>query len=260
MSTPTLPRRARPARAAAVRLGRGRRPQARKLRDAKGALYREHIMEVAERVFAEQGFAATRMQDIAAAAGVSLATLYQSYAGKEELHRGVLIARDRQMLEGVQARWGHALQRPESVEQVLFLMETHLHFLLDHPDYLRMLLRTGYAWYDRAAQPTAAEQQMWERGLSNIKQVLRWGTAQGYFNAGNPVDQARVLIAAQQSRFANWVLDGMHQPHAEVIAQIQADFVRLCCRPVVAAGLLAEDGAGLARRARERLRALAHPP
>jgi len=123
-----------------------------------------------------------------------------------------------------------------------------------------MLLRTGYAWYDRAAQPTAAEQQMWERGLSNIEQVLRWGAAQGYFNAGAPADQARVLIAAQQTRFANWVLDGRRQPHAEVIAQIQADFVRLCCRPRVATRLLAEDGAGLAPQALERIRALARAP
>src|SRR3569623_1794934 len=64
---------------AEVQLGRGRRPQARKLRDAKDAMYREHIMEVAERIFADQGFANTKMQDIAAVAGISLGTLYQSY-------------------------------------------------------------------------------------------------------------------------------------------------------------------------------------
>ena len=245
-----------PARPA-VRLGRGRRPQARKLRDARDALYREHILEIAERVFAEQGFAATRMQDIAAAAGISLATLYQSYPGKEDLYRGVLITRDRAMLEAVTSRWSGAIAAPESVEQVLVLMETHLHFLLDHPEYLRLLLRTGYAWYDRAAQPTDAEQQMWERGLRSIEAVLAWGVQRKVFNPGNATDQARLLIASQQARFANWATDGMRQARAEVVAQIQADFVRLLCRPAVAAELLAPDGAGLSARTLARLRELA---
>ena len=52
----------------AVRLGRGRRPLQRRLRDAKDALYRQHILEVAETIFAQHGFAATKMQTIAAKA------------------------------------------------------------------------------------------------------------------------------------------------------------------------------------------------
>src|SRR5438105_4115295 len=99
-------------------LGRGRPPQARKLRDAKDALYREHIVEVAERTFAEQGFVATRMQDIAAAAGVSLAKLYQFYPGKDELYRGVLLVRDREMLDAFLERWSSIVGAPQSVEQV----------------------------------------------------------------------------------------------------------------------------------------------
>ncbi len=240
---------------AGVRLGRGRRPQSRKLRDAKDALYREHIMEVAEQIFAETGFADARMQDIAAAAGISLATLYQSHPGKQELHRALLIARDRQMLEQVEARWRHAAV-PDSVEQVLLLMETHLRFLLDHPHYLRMQLKEGYAWYHRAAQPTAAERDMWERGLKNIEAVLAWGVARKLFATGNPVDQARMMMAMQQTRFANWVMDGMRAPQAEVIGHIQADFVRLCCRPAIAARLLADDGAGLNAKTQARIRAL----
>lgn len=252
----------RPARkpavpdAAPVRLGRGRRPQARKLRDAREALYRNHIMEVAERIFATAGFHDARMQDIAAAAGVSLATLYQWYPGKERLHRSILIERDRQMLAQVQARWGHALGRLRGVEHVLLLMETHLRFLLDHPDYLRLQLREGYAWYARAAQPTADEQQMYERGLDNIVGVLAWGVREGLFSPGAPRDLARLILSAQQTRFANWVMDGARGAKDEVIALIQADFVRLCCRPAVAARLLSENGAGLAPAARGRIRHL----
>ncbi len=240
-----------------VRMGRGRRPLTRKLRDAKDALYRQHIIDAAERIFSQQGFQSTRMQDVAAAAGISLATLYQSFPGKEELHRSILVSRDQEMLDKIQARWGPALQRPQSVEHVLLLMETHLHFLLEHPEYLQMQLRDGYAWYSRAAQPTAAEQQMWERGLANMSGVLAWGAAAGYFNPGDHADQARLLLAMQQTRFANWVMDGMRAAHTDVVVQIQADFVRLCCLPGVAAKLLAADGAGLNPKTLARIRTLA---
>jgi AcrR family transcriptional regulator len=240
----------------AVKLGRGRRPQARKLRDAKDALYREHIMEVAETIFAEQGYAKAKMQDIAAAAGVSLATLYQSYPGKQELYRGLLVARDQQMLEMVLKRSQLGAQVPESVEQVLWIQEGHLHFLLQHPDYLRMQLQEGHAWYHRAAQPTQVEQQMWDRGQALLQTVFSWGIRQGWFCPGNVLHLARLLMAMQQTRFANWVMDGMDEAHESVVRGIQADFVRQFCRPEVVARLMTADGAFLNKRTLESIRAL----
>jgi hypothetical protein len=41
-----------------------------------------------------------------------------------------------------------------------------------------------------------------------------------------------------------------------VIARIQADFVRVCCRPAVVAKMLADDGAGLRPETQERIAAL----
>jgi AcrR family transcriptional regulator len=239
-----------------VKLGRGRRPAARKLRDAKDALYREHIMDVAEKIFADQGFAATRMQDIAAAAGVSLGTLYQSWPGKQDLHRGLLIERDKQMLERVVVQHERSLQVPQSVEQMLWFMETHLHFLLEHPNYLRMQLQEGYAWYTRAAQPTAEEQRMWDRGMKLMESTFAWGIRQGWLSPANVVHQSRALMAMQQMRLANWVMDGMREPREAVVSRIQSDYVRLFCRPEVAAKLLSADGAGLADATLRRIRAM----
>lgn len=242
-----------PTKPAKPKLGRGRRPRAKPLREARDAAYRQHVVDTAERTFAEQGFADTRMQDIAAAASVSLAKLYQLYPSKEDLYRGVLLARDREMLGQFEQRWGRDLKAPASVEHVLLFMETHLRFLLEHADYLRLQLRDGFAWYSRAAQPTSEEQRMWERGVANISAVLGWGVRQGWFSPAEPRAQARMILAAQQTRLANWVIDGMRAPHEAVIAGIQADFVRLCCRPAVNASLLADDGGGLSPRARARL-------
>ena len=242
--------------AKAVKMGRGRAPHARKLQNAKDELYREHIMEVAERIFAEQGFNNTKMQDIASAAGISLGRLYLSYPGKAELHRGLLIVRDQQMLNQVLVKRKESLQAPASAEELLWFMQTHLHFLLEHPNYLRMQLQEGHAWYHQAAQPTREEQQMWDRGTSVLEQVLKWGMAQGFLSPAVAGHQARMVLAMQQTRLANWVMDGMRETHEAVILRIQADFVRLFCRPDIGVKLLTPDGAGLSERTIKRIRAL----
>jgi AcrR family transcriptional regulator len=234
---------------------RGRRRQSVQLRTARTALYREHVLEAAERIFAEHGFASTRMQDIARAAGISLATLYQAYPGKAELYRAILIARDAEMLGAVMSAGQVILQDPQSVERLLWLMEAHLRFLLEHPDYLRMQLQQGHAWYHRTAWPSREEQAMWERGLAVMQHVFAWGQAAGLFIPGEGADLARLLLALQQTRLANWVAGGMQEPHAGVMGRIQADFVRQFCRPGTAAALLADDGAGLNAATRERIRA-----
>ena len=50
------------------------------------------------------------------------------------------------------------------------------------------------------------------------------------------------MIALQQTRLANWVHHGMREPHDEVIAQNQAEFVRTFCLPSVASRVLTHDG------------------
>ncbi|MDP3859061.1 MAG: helix-turn-helix domain-containing protein [Stagnimonas sp.] len=241
----------------AVRLGRGRRPQTAKVRDARDAAYREHIFEVAEKLFAEQGFDNTRMQDIAAAAGISLGTLYQSYPGKRELHRGLLTGRDQQMLDAVVLRQKTmARSTAGGMERILWMLEANLRFLLQHPDYLRMHLHEGHAWYNRAADGTQDQDEVWTRGQALMEQVFNWGMAEGWFSPGVPAHMARLVVVNQQTRLANWVIDGLHAPHEQVLAQIQADFVRLFCTPAVIARLLSGDGSGLSEQTLQTLRAM----
>jgi len=244
----------------AVKLGRGRAPRAKTLQDAKDALYKEHIMEVAERIFAEQGFNNAKMQDIASEAGISLGRLYLSYPGKSDLHRSLLIARDSQMLNAVLAKGQDSLQAPSTIEEVLFYNETHLHFLLQHPNYLRMQLQEGHAWYHQSAQPTREEQVMWDRGLLVLKTLFTWGISQGFFSPAPAEHQGRMLLSLQQTRLANWVMDGMKASHESVVLGIQADFIRLFCKPEMTAKLLSPDGAGLSDKTIKRIRALDKNP
>src|SRR5262245_43230067 len=51
---------------------------------------RERILDVAEALFAERGFAGTSVRDIAASAGLTAASLYNHFDGKEALYDAVL--------------------------------------------------------------------------------------------------------------------------------------------------------------------------
>lgn len=231
--------------AASRKSTRGRRPQSKELKAAKDALVREHILEVSEGIFAEQGFANTKMQDIAREAGVSLGTLYQSYPGKQDLYRALLIARDSQMFKVATERAQRILPGLNAVEPLLWSMQAHVGFLLQHPDYLRMQLQQGYVWYHSASWPSTDEREMWEHGLSLLEQVFQWGMEQGYFVPGQPAEQSKLMMAMQQARLASWVSSGMQDSHEVVTVQILSDFVRLFCCPQVAKRLLTEDGGAM---------------
>ena len=74
---------------------------------------RQHILEAAIRVFAERGFQRTTIRDVAAAAGVSDGTIYNSFENKAALLRGVL-----DPLQGVVA--GGAPPSPPPVDAASF--------------------------------------------------------------------------------------------------------------------------------------------
>lgn len=221
---------------------------ARGLRAAKEDLVRQHAMDAAEHVFAQHGFAQAKMQTIARKAGISLATLYQLYPGKQELYRAVLLAHDRELMTAVTSNPALKSAQPISIIPLLKVMHTQLEYLLKHPNYLRLILQEGYAWYHSAAQPTRDEQALWSQGLDVISTVFAQGVKWGELIPAKPADQARLLIALQQARLASWMSDGMQEEHEIVIARIQSDFIRQFCRPALAAQLLSEDGGGLSSK------------
>lgn len=69
------------------------------VRDAKSSL----ILDAAIKVFAEKGFHETRLDDIAAAAGFSKASLYNYYEDKEAIFLHILIRMHEKIVESMKA-------------------------------------------------------------------------------------------------------------------------------------------------------------
>ena len=93
------------------------------------------ILDAAESVFARHGLAGTRVREIAAAAGVNGATLYNYYPSKNALYEAVLdrgLAQLVTMVEGFSAG-------PRELESVRALVGEVMCHLAGHPDFSRLV-------------------------------------------------------------------------------------------------------------------------
>ena len=201
--------RTRPAKTAA------RKSEARR---ARGDLYRRLVIDGAERLFAERGVDDTRMEEIAAEAGLSLGTLYSVFSGKADIVAAIHDARLRELLTASieEARGGAT-----TTDLLLAGIRGYVRYFLDHPSYLRMHLREGYAWSGERAAPTRQRADAWNEGIAVLTSLVERGRADGAFRCGEPAIEARVLIAAQQVQLAAWVEQGMTQPTEDVLAVVE---------------------------------------
>jgi AcrR family transcriptional regulator len=72
---------------------------------------RDRILDTAEALFAERGFAGTAVRDIAAAVDLTAASLYNHFAGKEALYAAVLERGLRPLIDVLEDLEGHERER-----------------------------------------------------------------------------------------------------------------------------------------------------
>jgi AcrR family transcriptional regulator len=151
-------------------------------------MYHDLVFEAAEAIFAEKGFDAATMQDVASEAGVSLNTLYSVFPGKNELYQEIRSTRQQEF----EAAMGVPL---ETIEDPVAALEAgvraYVDFLVDHPEFLQLHLREGQAWAVRSAEEPS-------EGLDRFAQVIERGMSAGVFHQGDPQMMALVGIAIIQ--------------------------------------------------------------
>src|SRR4051812_15003790 len=92
------------------------------------------VIDAAERLFAERGFAATSMRDISAASGVSHPLIHHHYGSKEDLYAAV----KRRMVEGYARRFPVAARATERPLSVRAEMRRIMIYLSENPVLLRI--------------------------------------------------------------------------------------------------------------------------
>jgi TetR/AcrR family transcriptional regulator len=110
----------------------------RSLRQARDLTTARRIVATAEQIFAEQGLAGARMDEIARAAKVNKALLYYYFRSKEELYHFVLET----LLSQLRARVGAQGAGPLSPgKRLAAVIDNFFDFVQRHPNYPRLVQR-----------------------------------------------------------------------------------------------------------------------
>jgi AcrR family transcriptional regulator len=139
------------------------------------------ILEAALSCFAERGFAATRLEDIAARAGVTKGTLYLYFPNKEELFKALVRGRLLPNLERLEL----IAQRPGPVAEILTELVGVFagHIAPSEVAVLPKLILTEAGNFPELARFYLDE--VVRRGLRFVRALLRRGVASGEFR---PID------------------------------------------------------------------------
>ncbi len=134
---------------------------------------RSRILTHATRLFAGQGYAATSIQQIAAAAGITRPTLVYHFGSKDQLRTSVLAA----MLE----HWRDELPRVLSAatrggDRFDGVLQAVLAFFVDDPDRARLIVRE---LLDRPAEMTALFIEHLQPWMALLTDAVRAGQQAG---------------------------------------------------------------------------------
>lgn len=198
-------------------MGRTLRTAREKLRRARTEVYRQHILEAAEEVFASRGYADASMQEIGRRAGVSMGTIYGVFPSKEALLLGVLHWRGEEILRLVREAVNSSVAALDALRE---LMRRYIEFFVSHPHFLRMHLGLGAAW-SVSPQNGAGRALVWEEIHRLQAELMTRGVQEGTLVDEDPALLARLFSAVDQVLLSRWVEGGMRVPGEDLYHELE---------------------------------------
>ncbi len=186
-------------------------------------MYRSLVIDAAEHLFATRGYERTKIQQVAAASGLSLGTLYSVFAGKADIYAAV---HDERLAE-LFLLTGHAMKsRAAAADRLIEGNRVFIRWLTERPDYLRMHLESGNAWSSNPRRAEAGLVDAWRRGIDLMARVIAEGMRDGALWEGDPVTAARLMAATQQVFISAWFESGMEEDTASLVSRIEIQIKR----------------------------------
>lgn len=167
---------------------------------------RSALLEVAEEVFAEHGFARAKVAEIAARAGYSAGSLYNNFDSKEDLFRELIAWRGAQTL----ALFTRALEHDGGpvLATVDRFLDTVFEFWVGHRAFFRIFqdVTSGFDWNlgrlgDQAATTVRIELE------DRLEALLREGIEGGELAGGHPALLVCLLTGTVNRWIARWLRD-----------------------------------------------------
>ena len=186
-------------------------------------MYRELVLECAERIFADGGYHASKMQDIAAEAGISLNTLYGVFPGKRELFEELHEYRGQAFFSSIEGPLRKPGPAPEALARAV---HAYVRFLVAHVDYFHVDLREGRSWAvgDVEASPT------FQAGIKLWIELFRRGIDEGVFHDEDPELMATTAFGILQAQLAVLLARGGSRDVDRIAERIHLQLERAFCR------------------------------
>ncbi|MDA0567172.1 TetR/AcrR family transcriptional regulator [Streptomonospora sp. S1-112] len=175
------------------------------------AARREDVLDAAVRVFARRGFAATRIEDVAAEAGIAKGSVYLYFDSRDALLRAAFarVAARSERLTAAAARPG----RP-AVQRLADLVRGAVAMLAAEPDLARIMVdlwSTGRARPGTPPGGTAAPAldlaEVYRAYRSVIADLLAEAGRDGDLRPGLGQAEAAVVVAAIEGALVQWLVD-----------------------------------------------------
>jgi AcrR family transcriptional regulator len=205
----------------------------RRLQRERMDLYRRLVCEAAEAVFAEHGFGGARLDQIAAASGVSIGTIYRVFPNrKREIYRAMQDRHGSAAFDVANARGTLVYQQTGNlVKAMLAGIEASVEYFIAHPAFLQTILREEAAWTIGPRRGNASQYAIWKEAAEQTVTAMQMGIAEGTFVDEDPVAMARTWTAVHQAHLGYWLETGRRQSAAEVNARLRRQLLRSFCRP-----------------------------
>ncbi|MFD7127179.1 MULTISPECIES: TetR/AcrR family transcriptional regulator [Streptomyces] len=184
-------------------------------RRADPAARRDLILKAAVRVFARQGFAATRVDDVAGEAGVAKGSVYLHFDSRDALLTAAFEeyrAHSRAVIQ--QARTGPG----DGLERLARLVRSVLDMVVAEPELARILIDLWAAGRQGAASGVDIA-AVYREYRAVIAELLADAEAEGVCRAGVGAGHAAVAVGAIEGCLVQWIVDPT-LPVAELTAPL----------------------------------------
>jgi TetR/AcrR family fatty acid metabolism transcriptional regulator len=195
-------------------------PKKRENGARRGGDKRERILDAAVRVFARKGFHATRVSEVAKAAGVADGTIYLYFKSKDELLVSLFEDRVERLLSFMKEELPKAPTAASKMRRVIELQLGLLEGERDLAEVITVIIRQSSKLLKEYAAPKFMSY------LGEIAKVVESGQASGEFRKDVPAGLvARATFGALDGIALTWALGKAEQGALARAAGHLADFV-----------------------------------
>lgn len=184
--------------------------------DERRSLYRDLVLDAAELEFARVGFAEAKMAAIAKASDLSLATVYKTFAGKNEIWNDLHAERMTALLALVDEPTASA---GSPLARLLDGIAAVAEFLMAHDAYLELSLGASSGWLTAGGR-AGVQRTVWSSGLDMIAAGVEAARAAGEVADLRPRIAAGLVVSALQVWLSDWVDAGRDREPKVVAADL----------------------------------------